>query len=101
MAVDGPAPTPQVAGLHSCAAPQMDEVTGQLKTNNMKLKGMVTKVRSRVSPFVSHHCQAVWHALTPSCSGAQMRSTRNFCLDVILICIILGLVMYLVALFKK
>ena len=24
----------------------MDEVTGQLKTNNMKLKGMVTKVRA-------------------------------------------------------
>ena len=23
---------------------QMDEVTGQLKTNNMKLKGLVTKV---------------------------------------------------------
>ncbi|KAK9842232.1 hypothetical protein WJX81_001822 [Elliptochloris bilobata] len=52
---------------------RMDEVTGQLKTNNMKLKGMVTK----------------------------MRSTRNFCLDVVLICIILGLVLYLVAMFKK
>ena len=30
---------------------QMDEVTGQLKTNNMKLKGMVTKVRAGAGPF--------------------------------------------------
>jgi hypothetical protein len=30
-----------------------------------------------------------------------MRSTRNFCLDVVLICIILALVMYLVSMFKK
>ena len=31
----------------------------------------------------------------------QMRSSRNFCLDVVLICIILGLAVYLVELFKK
>jgi t-SNARE complex subunit (syntaxin) len=42
---------------------QMDKVTGQLKTNNAKLKGLVT----------------------------QMRSSRNFCVDVILICIILAI----------
>ncbi len=30
-----------------------------------------------------------------------MRSTRNFCLDVVLICIILALIMYLVSMFKK
>ena len=31
----------------------------------------------------------------------QMRMSRNFCLDVVLICIILGLAFYLVELFKK
>lgn len=31
----------------------------------------------------------------------QMRSSRNFCLDVVLICIILGLGLYLFQLFKK
>ena len=46
FATGSPTPTPQAAVPHSCAAPQMDEVTGQLKTNNMKLKGMVTKVRA-------------------------------------------------------
>lgn len=30
-----------------------------------------------------------------------MRSSRNFCLDVVLICIILGLGLYLFQLFKK
>ncbi|CAL8463075.1 g2609 [Coccomyxa elongata] len=52
---------------------KMNKVTEQLKTNNMKLKGVLT----------------------------QMRSSRNFCLDVVLICIILGLGLYLFELFKK
>ncbi|EIE27389.1 hypothetical protein COCSUDRAFT_39074 [Coccomyxa subellipsoidea C-169] len=52
---------------------KMNKVTEQLKTNNVKLKGIVT----------------------------QMRSSRNFCLDVVLICIILGLGLYLFQLFKK
>ena len=54
FAIGSPTPTPQAAVLHSCAAPQMDEVTGQLKTNNMKLKGIVTKVRpGPVHPFTT------------------------------------------------
>eukprot|EP00197_Chlamydomonas_leiostraca_P001729 CAMPEP_0202887098 /NCGR_PEP_ID=MMETSP1391-20130828/42508_1 /ASSEMBLY_ACC=CAM_ASM_000867 /TAXON_ID=1034604 /ORGANISM="Chlamydomonas leiostraca, Strain SAG 11-49" /LENGTH=275 /DNA_ID=CAMNT_0049570375 /DNA_START=202 /DNA_END=1029 /DNA_ORIENTATION=- len=52
---------------------QMDKVTGQLKTNNAKLKGLVTK----------------------------MRSSRNFCVDVILICIILAIGAYIFTTFKK
>lgn len=52
---------------------QMDKVTGQLKTNNAKLKGLVTK----------------------------MRSSRNFCVDVILICIILAIAAYIYSMFKK
>ncbi len=31
----------------------------------------------------------------------QMRTSRHFCLDVVLICILLGLAFYLVELFKK
>eukprot|EP00884_Botryococcus_braunii_P019044 jgi/Botrbrau1/5823/Bobra.0366s0008.2 len=52
---------------------KMDKVTGDLKNNNMKLKGLLTK----------------------------MRSSRNFCLDAVLICIILGLAAYLVAMFRR
>uniref|UniRef100_A0A7S0WX34 t-SNARE coiled-coil homology domain-containing protein n=1 Tax=Chlamydomonas leiostraca TaxID=1034604 RepID=A0A7S0WX34_9CHLO len=51
---------------------QMDKVTGQLKTNNAKLKGLVTK----------------------------MRSSRNFCVDVILICILLAIGAYIYSMFK-
>lgn len=52
---------------------QMDKVTGQLKTNNAKLKGLVE----------------------------QMRSSRNFCVDVILICIILAIGAYIYSMFAK
>ncbi|CAK0785050.1 hypothetical protein CVIRNUC_008255 [Coccomyxa viridis] len=52
---------------------KVNQATEQLKTNNMKLKGLLN----------------------------QMRSSRNFCLDVVLICILLGLAVYLVELFKK
>lgn len=51
---------------------QMDKVTGQLKDNNAKLKGLVE----------------------------QMRSSRNFCVDVILICIILAIGGYIYSMFK-
>jgi SYP7 family syntaxin len=52
---------------------QMDKVTSQLKTNNAKLKGLVHR----------------------------MRSARNFCVDVILICILLAIGAYIYATFKK
>jgi len=77
----------------------MDEVTEQLTTNNMKLKGLVTKVpdiRSGLPALPGVSACTAWRA-----PGAQMRSTRNFCLDVVLICIILALIMYLVSMFKK
>ncbi len=51
----------------------MDKVTSQLKTNNAKLKGLVHR----------------------------MRSARNFCVDVILICILLAIGAYIYATFKK
>jgi DNA repair exonuclease SbcCD ATPase subunit len=52
---------------------QLHKVTARLKSNNAKLKGLVL----------------------------QMRSRRNFCLDVILICIVLGIVVYIVSLVQK
>mmetsp|Transcript_19103 Transcript_19103/g.32789 ORF Transcript_19103/g.32789 Transcript_19103/m.32789 type:complete len:278 (-) Transcript_19103:432-1265(-) len=51
---------------------QMDKVTGQLKNNNAKLKGLVE----------------------------QMRSSRNFCVDVILIVVILAIGAYVYSIFK-
>lgn len=46
---------------------KMDKVTKELQTNNMRLKGLVTK----------------------------MRSTRNFVVDVVLICVLLAIGLYL------
>ncbi|EFN54788.1 hypothetical protein CHLNCDRAFT_134743 [Chlorella variabilis] len=46
---------------------KMDKVTKELQTNNMRLKGLVTK----------------------------MRSTRNFVVDIVLICILLAIGLYL------
>ncbi|GLI67924.1 hypothetical protein VaNZ11_012251 [Volvox africanus] len=50
---------------------QMDKVTKSLKTNNAKLKGMV----------------------------AKMRSSRNFCVDIILIVVLLAIGAYIYAMF--
>ncbi|KAK9829335.1 hypothetical protein WJX72_005237 [[Myrmecia] bisecta] len=52
---------------------KMDKVTKELRTNNMKLKGLVT----------------------------QMRSSRNFCIDLTLICIILGIALYIYNVVQK
>ncbi|KAL3142916.1 hypothetical protein ABBQ38_003203 [Trebouxia sp. C0009 RCD-2024] len=52
---------------------KMDNVTKELKTNNMKLKGLVE----------------------------SMRSKRNFCIDITLICILLALGLYLYMMFKN
>jgi hypothetical protein len=38
---------------------------------------------------------------TATLACPQMRSSRNFCIDIILLCIILGIVSYLVTLFRK
>jgi t-SNARE complex subunit (syntaxin) len=46
---------------------KMDKVTKELQTNNMRLKGLVTKTRS----------------------------TRNFIVDVVLICVVLAIGLYL------
>lgn len=46
---------------------QLNKVTSQLKTNNAKLKGLIT----------------------------QMRSKRNFCIDIVLVCILLGIGAYI------
>lgn len=51
---------------------KMDKVTKELQTNNMRLKGLVTK----------------------------MRSTRNFVVDIVLICILLAIGLYLYNFFK-
>ena len=52
---------------------QMDKAVKDLKTNNLKLKGLVT----------------------------SMRSGRNFCIDVTLICVLLGIGLYLFTMFKS
>ncbi|KAF8054757.1 SYP71 [Scenedesmus sp. PABB004] len=46
---------------------QLNKVTGQLKTNNAKLTGLIT----------------------------QMRSKRNFCIDIVLVCVLLGIGAYI------
>ncbi|KAL6780670.1 SYP71 [Auxenochlorella protothecoides x Auxenochlorella symbiontica] len=51
---------------------KMDTITSDLKTNNMRLKGLITKVRS----------------------------SRNFCIDVILICVLLALGLYIYIMLK-
>jgi len=50
---------------------QMDRVAASLRTNNQKLKGLVT----------------------------QMRSSRNVCLDVVLLCLLLGIGAYMYSMF--
>ena len=50
---------------------QMDRVASQLRTNNQKLKGLVQKVRS----------------------------TRNICVDIILLCLLLGIGAYIYTMF--
>ena len=98
----------------------MNQATEQLKTNNMKLKGLLNQVQLQRPCFlvkdsscVYNHDDIIWqhdpkhHCTTWVCSlmgggcVVQMRSSRNFCLDVVLICILLGLAVYLVELFKK
>lgn len=87
-------------------AVQMTKVTEVLKTNNMKLKGLVTQVQSILpaidglaamfQPDVAD--MSVLHGVI---SAEQMRTSRNFCLDVVLICIVLALGLYMYELFKK
>lgn len=66
------------SSLQHCSRPwpfmlQIDKATKDLKTNNLKLKGLVT----------------------------SMRSGRNFCIDVTLICVLLGIGLYLFTMFKS
>ena len=68
----------QASSLQHCSRPlpfmlQMDKAVKDLKTNNLKLKGLVT----------------------------SMRSGRNFCIDVTLICVLLGIGLYLFTMFKS
>lgn len=52
-------------------SPQMDKVASQLRNNNQRLKGLVHK----------------------------MANTRNFCVDIILLCLLLGIGAYLYSMF--
>lgn len=101
---------------HSQVDEKMDKVTKELQTNNMRLKGLVTKVGrgcaaggSRVGTGIAGRQAGCRAALvqTPCstyrlCSPAlppfpscQMRSTRNFVVDIVLICILLAIGLYL------
>ncbi|GBF90690.1 hypothetical protein Rsub_02990 [Raphidocelis subcapitata] len=52
---------------------QLNRVTSKLKSNNAKLRGLVL----------------------------QMRSRRNFCIDIILVCVVLGIIAYIVSMVQK
>ena len=76
----------------------MDNVTKELKTNNMKLKGLVESV----SPCYAKQCwQLPATKLFKLVVPVQMRSRRNFCIDITLICILLALGLYLYMMFKN
>ena len=89
---------------------KIDKVTKELQTNNMRLKGLVTKVgggpvmggcrasSTACSPAGWSGVVASRHAcLAPPGPAArpQMRSTRNFVVDIVLICILLAIGLYL------
>lgn len=76
---------------------QVDRATADLKNTNVRLKEAVHRVIKRriIQPF------GFLNIFPPviSCDGilflCQMRSSRNFCIDIILLCIILGIAAYL------
>lgn len=75
------------------AMPQLDEVSKSLRTNNAKLKGLVTKVRHdrrTDTPLLRLHLQP-----------QQVRSTKMFIIDTILLCVLLGLALYIYNVVKK
>jgi hypothetical protein len=99
---------------------KMDKVTKELQTNNMRLKGLVTKVggcgaaggegkarRTPVACWTALHvarrrcpwcCSSScgWNCGShPASSPLQTRSTRNFIVDVVLICVVLAIGLYL------
>ena len=63
----------QTTNLPPSPHPPPPHHTHKQQSNNQKLHGLVT----------------------------QMRSKRNFCIDIVLLCILLGIVAYLVTMFKK
>ena len=82
------------AFLKSARNVQMDLANRTLKTNNMKLKGLVTQVSPLSSlsgrawwlvPF-SRPCMSWRHCCALMTIFLQMRSSKNFCIDVALIC---------------
>lgn len=96
-------------------------MTKKLKTNNMKLKGLVTQVTHLASdrecccihtcfPLVIHYArrgsftsylrgQLIAGHITERRVAMQMRSTRNFCLDVILISVLLAIGLFIFNMF--
>lgn len=95
----------------------MDKVTKELQTNNMRLKGLVTKVgpgcaaggsglgRGNAGRQAGRLLAALVQAPCSTCHlcspalplfpFCQMRSTRNFVVDIVLICILLAIGLYL------
>jgi hypothetical protein len=91
---------------------QLHRVTSKLKSNNAKLKGLVLQVRPWARRLGEGCGRASWErsfvcimglALTRSLQthtapAKQMRSRRNFCIDIILAVVILGIIAYTVTL---
>jgi hypothetical protein len=97
---------------------QLNRVTSKLKSNNAKLKGLVLQVRAPGPGFgrrrdslarapAASACDGVVDVtptapgsclpLPPNLAAPQLRSRRNFCIDIILVCIVLGIIAYIVS----
>jgi hypothetical protein len=75
---------------------QMDDITKQLKTNNMKIHGLVTQVMPYMVPLRLHcwircPCVAKQERTISGLACLQIRSTKHFCVDVILVVVLLSL----------
>lgn len=77
----------------------MDDITKQLKTNNMKIHGLVTQVLHLLHVLrlcVLHHQMCIHRSVTERMKNSvsaclQIRSTKHFCVDVILVVVLLSL----------
>ena len=78
---------------------QMDDITKQLKTNNMKIHGLVTQVLHLSHMFPSLGCTVksdcpslvAQRDIQIDLACLQIRSTKHFCVDVILVVVLLSL----------
>lgn len=97
------------ASLHSNLVPlQVDKATSDLKNNNVRLKETLLKVINQNGWFylnfllfsvpwlIARYAERLaWFQQMAFSLLFQVRSSRNFCIDIILLCVILGIASYL------